>query len=164
MLLYAQPDDVCSSCRSCGVQRVSLCAGACNSIPGPPCSEIQSQTDSRTHTQTRIQVPLCLAFRYGTNSTQVLAAVRQLATPAPSGVSLLDKAQVVVNAVKVLKILDEIQDMLKVRRLAASPYLMLFRCECVSRRRGAGGKGGGRGAGEQGTAGGGQEGGERACV
>lgn len=44
---------------------------------------------------------------------EVLAAVQQLAGPA-TGLTVLDKAQVAVNTLKVLQTLDEIAELLKV--------------------------------------------------
>ncbi|KAG2489366.1 hypothetical protein HYH03_012196 [Edaphochlamys debaryana] len=52
------------------------------------------------------------AFKYGTNSVELLAAVQQLAGPQ-TGLNVLDRAQVAVNTLKVLQTLDEIADLLK---------------------------------------------------
>ncbi|KXZ48788.1 hypothetical protein GPECTOR_25g372 [Gonium pectorale] len=52
------------------------------------------------------------AYKYGTNSVELLAAVQQLAGPA-TGLNVLDKAQVAVNTLKVLQTLDEIAELLK---------------------------------------------------
>lgn len=59
-----------------------------------------------------IGVLVLTAYRYGTNSAEVLLAVQSLAGPA-SGVSVLDKAQLAVNTLKVLQTLEEIADLLK---------------------------------------------------
>ncbi|EFJ42290.1 hypothetical protein VOLCADRAFT_107336 [Volvox carteri f. nagariensis] len=55
---------------------------------------------------------LFTAYKYGTNSVELLAAVQQLAGPA-TGLNVLDKAQVAVNTLKVLQTLDEIAELLK---------------------------------------------------
>ncbi|GIL73826.1 hypothetical protein Vretimale_5316 [Volvox reticuliferus] len=55
---------------------------------------------------------LLTAYKYGTNSVELLAAVQQLAGP-PTGLTVLDKAQVAVNTLKVLQTLDEIAELLK---------------------------------------------------
>ncbi|GLC46155.1 hypothetical protein PLESTB_001195900 [Pleodorina starrii] len=55
---------------------------------------------------------LFTAYKYGTNSVELLAAVQQLAGPA-TGLTVLDKAQVAVNTLKVLQTLDEIAELLK---------------------------------------------------
>ncbi|GFR52591.1 hypothetical protein Agub_g15185 [Astrephomene gubernaculifera] len=52
------------------------------------------------------------AYKYGTNSVELLAAVQQLAGPA-TGLNVLDKAQVAANTLKVLATLDEIAELLK---------------------------------------------------
>lgn len=59
-----------------------------------------------------MSVVLLTAYKYGTNSTELLAAVQQMAGPA-SGLNIADKAQVAVNTIKVLQTLDEIADLLK---------------------------------------------------
>jgi hypothetical protein len=46
-------------------------------------------------------------FRYGTSSTELLVAVKQLAGPA-SGLNIVDKASSVVNTLKVLQALEEV--------------------------------------------------------
>ncbi|KAG2447161.1 hypothetical protein HYH02_007907 [Chlamydomonas schloesseri] len=59
------------------------------------------------------------AYKYGTNSVELLAAVQQLAGPA-TGLNVLDRAQVAVNTLKVLQTLDEIAELLKNMSFASS--------------------------------------------
>lgn len=59
-----------------------------------------------------ISVLVLTAYRYGTNSAEVLLAVQSLAGPT-SGLSVLDKAQLAVNTLKVLQTLEEISELLK---------------------------------------------------
>lgn len=57
-------------------------------------------------------VVLLTAYKYGTNSTALLAAVQQMAGPV-TGLNIADRAQVAVNTLKVLQTLDEIAELLK---------------------------------------------------
>ncbi|MEW5307791.1 MAG: hypothetical protein WDW36_010167 [Sanguina aurantia] len=52
------------------------------------------------------------AYKYGTNSDQLLGAVKALAGSG-SGISVVDKAALAVNTLKVLQILESISDLLK---------------------------------------------------
>lgn len=53
-------------------------------------------------------------YRYGTSSVELLAAVQQLAGPQ-TGLSIVDKAQAVVNTFKVLQTLQTVALLLQVR-------------------------------------------------
>eukprot|EP00798_Chlamydomonas_sp_ICE-L_P017161 gene17161-23472_t len=52
-------------------------------------------------------------YRYGTSSTELLSAVKKLAQPKSMGLSVVDKAQVAVNTLKVLQTMETVATMLQ---------------------------------------------------